>query len=308
MRVLITGSRGFVGTATKKYLAKVDSSIEVYDYDIMDGKDIRDKAQLYDFCRCNKIQRILHLAAISRFADADKLPRLAYETNVLGTKNVSEVAKELQIPVIYSSTGSVYMPISQEPPITEEFKVAGNSQYACSKLIGEKYIQQCNPYMILRYAHIYGVEKRGHGLVGGYWARIQRGLQPKLMGGTQSNDFCYEEDIAQANYLAITASWDKYNQIYNIGSGEELTAEKAGEIVCKVTGWTGGVEKVAGREVDAKRFIYDISKASSMLGYKPKFKFIDGITEMFKEEICQNAKQSTLSEQEATPDNSPTSA
>jgi nucleoside-diphosphate-sugar epimerase len=292
MNVLITGSKGFVGTATKKYIAKVDTSIKIYDYDIMDGLDIRNKQQLLIFCLDNKIDRILHLAAISRFADADRLPRLAYETNVLGTKNVAEVAKELQRPVIYSSTGSVYMPITQEPPITEEFKVAGNSQYACSKLIGEKYIRDCNPYMILRYAHIYGTEKRGHGLVGGYWARIQRGLQPKLMGGTQSNDFCYEEDIAQANYLAITATWDKYNQIYNIGSGEELTAEKAGEIVCKVTGWEGGVEKVAGREVDAKRFIYDISKASSMLGYKPKFKFVDGITEMFKEEICNKAKQS----------------
>lgn len=292
MNLMITGGLGFVGTATKKYITKTDPSILVFDYDIMQGYDIRNKAQLREFCLKYNIKRILHLAAISRFADADKDPKLAFETNVMGTKNVAEIAKELQIPIIYSSTGSCYMPITNEPPITEEFPVTGNSQYACSKLVGEKYIQNCNPYLILRYAHIYGIEKRGHGLVGGYWARIQRGLQPKLMGGAQSNDFVFEADIAQANYLAIAATWDKYNQIYNIGSGEELTAEKAGEIVCSVTGWEGGVEKVKAREVDPQRFIYNIDKASSMLGYKPKYKFIDGITEMFKEEICTRIKTS----------------
>jgi nucleoside-diphosphate-sugar epimerase len=122
-----------------------------------------------------------------------------------------------------------------------------------------------------------------HGLIGGYLDRIKRGLAPTLYGGKQSNDFTYIADVAQANYLALTAPWDKWNQVYNIGTGEELTAEQAGDLVCKITGWTGGVDKKEQREVDASRFVYDITKAKTMLGFEPQFTFEQGLEDMFKE-------------------------
>lgn len=281
MRILVTGGSGFVGSETIKLLEK--EGHEVFNYDLMKGYDIRDIDQFIDVCDEYEPDRVLHLAAIARFSDADRDPRLTFETNALGTRNVSEVCKELHIPLVYSSTGSVYMPITEEPPITEEFKATGNSQYACSKLMGEKFVIENTPYIILRYAHIYGKEKRGHGLIGGYWDRIRRGLQPQLYGGTQSNDFTYVKDIAQANLKALTAPWDKWNQIYNIGTGEELSAEKAGEIVCKATGWTGGVETIKSRESDPQRFVYDLTKAKVMLNYEPEYDFEKGIKEMFDE-------------------------
>lgn len=281
MRILVTGGSGFVGSETIKLLKEEGHSI--FNYDLMEGYDIRDIEQLFEVCEEFEPERVLHLAAIARFSDADRDPRLTFETNANGTKNVSEVCQELHIPLVYSSTGSVYMPITEEPPITEEFKATGNSQYACSKLMGEKFVIENTPYIILRYAHIYGKEKRGHGLIGGYWDRIRRGLQPQLYGGTQSNDFTYVKDIAQANLKALTAPWDKWNQIYNIGTGEELSAEKAGEIVCKATGWTGGVEVIKSRESDPQRFVYDLTKAKVMLGYKPEYDFEKGIKEMFDE-------------------------
>jgi len=281
IKVLCTGHLGFIGSETIRQLID-NPKIEYIGYDVLEGYDIRDFNQLRQFVELHKPNRILHLAAIARFADADNDPMLTFETNQIGTKNVVDVACLYHIPLVYASTGSVYMPITEEPPITEKFKVAGNSQYACSKLIGEKYVMRHSPYIILRYAHIYGKEKRGHGLIGGYWGRIKRGLKPTLYGGNQSNDFCYVADIAQANILALGASWDKWNQIYNIGTGEELTAKKAGELVCKVTGWEGGVEKVKGRIVDPSRFVYDITKAKTMLGYEPQYDFEKGLREMFK--------------------------
>lgn len=279
MKILITGNKGFVGSETQRLLEA--EGHEVIGYDLMDGMDIRDQQQFFDVCLTTRPDRVLHLAAIARFADADNDPKLTYETNQTGTKNVTEVCKQLHIPLVYSSTGSVYMPITEEPPITERFKVSGNSQYACSKLIGEKFVQEHTPYIILRYAHIYGKEKRGHGLIGGYWDRIRRGLQPMIYGGDQSNDFCYVKDIAQANLKALIAPWDKWNQIYNIGTGEELTAKSAGDMVCEITGWTGGVEQMGKREVDPGRFVYDITKAKTMLNYEPEWSFRDGLKEMF---------------------------
>lgn len=283
--VLITGHLGFVGTVTKKYFE--EKGLTVFGYDIMENhNDIRDINRLESFVVDNKIDRILHLAAIARFADADKDQLLADETNVQGTRNVALVAGKHRIPVVYASTGSVYMPISGVPPITEEFRAIGNSEYGTDKRKGELYIQKhAHPWIILRYAHLYGKEKRYHGLIGGFLARIEKGAAPTLYGGQQSNDFTYIKDVARANYLAITATWDKWNNIFNIGTGEEISAEDAGDLICKMTGYKGNIERKEMRGVDPIRFVFDCSKAERMLGFKAEFSFEKGLKDMFAEGV-----------------------
>ena len=282
MKILISGNLGFVGTATQQLLESADH--EVVGYDLMENKDIRDAQQFENFVLDNTPDKIIHLAAIARFSDADKDPLLAFETNVLGTKNVAMVAGKYHIPVVYASTGSVYMPIEQEGKITEEFPAKGNSVYGCTKFMGEEYIRKyAHPYIILRYAHLYGKEKRMHGLIGGFIERINRGLAPTLYGGKQSNDFTYILDVARANQKALTAPWDKWNQVYNIGTGEELTAEAAGKIVCDIAGYEGEIETKQGRTVDPEHFVYDTSKAETMLGFKAEYDFSSGLKDMFRD-------------------------
>jgi UDP-glucose 4-epimerase len=199
--------------------------------------------------------------------------------------NVSDVASKHHIPLVYASTGSVFMPIKEKPPITEEFKACGNSVYGCTKYIGELYVKQSTaPWIILRYAHLYGKEKRMHGLIGGFLDRINRGLAPTLYGGQQSNDFTYIWDVAEANRLAIETPWDKWNQIYNIGTGEELTAYDAGKAVCDAFGYTGEIELKEQRTVDPDRFVFDVSKAERMLGFKAKYSFRQGLEDMQSDE------------------------
>ena len=280
MRILITGDKGFVGTETVKLLEK--NKHEVIGYDLMDGYDIRDSRQLDAFVAEHKPDRILHLAAIARFADADANPKFASETNVFGTMNVATVAQNHHIPVVYSSTGSVYMPIiNTDKAIKEDWRGVGNSVYGCTKYAGETYIRENNPHIILRYAHLYGKEKRMHGLIGGFMDRINRGLAPTLYGGKQSNDFTYIKDIALANMKALIAPWDKWNQVYNIGTGEELSAEEAGKIVCEFAGWEGDTEIVEKRGVDPDRFWFDVSKAEIMLDFKAEYDFKSGLKDMF---------------------------
>lgn len=281
MKILVTGNLGFVGQETCKLL--MEHGHEVIGCDIMDGNDILYSTCLTAFMRPNTPDRILHLAAIARFADADNDPMLAHGTNVVGTQNVVSCAKHFHIPLVFSSTGSAIMPLDKyEPPYNEDIPARGNSVYGVTKALGEYIVRQHTPHIILRYAHIYGKEKRGHGLVGGFVDRIQRGIQPTLYGGRQTNDFTYVADIAQANLLALTAPWDKWNQTYHIGTGRELTAEEAGKAVCDVLGYTGEIEVKGGREVDPGRFCFDITKARTMLGYDPKYSFEDGLREMLK--------------------------
>lgn len=278
MKVLVTGGLGFVGQATIPQL-RSDHSWDTFD--VMRSQDIRDKAQLAAFVDATKPHRILHLAAIARFADADADPVKAFETNVLGTKNVAEVASERHIPLVYASTGSVYMPIKQKPPITEDFIACGNSVYGCTKYAGELYVRMSKaPWIILRYAHLYGAEKRFHGLIGGFLSRIDRGLAPTLYGGKQSNDFTYIKDVAAANLAALEAEWDKWNQVYNVGTGEELTTEAAAESICKVFGYVGKIDRVEQRTVDPDRFVFDCSKAERMLGFKARYTFQQGLEDM----------------------------
>lgn len=296
MKFLITGDKGFVGSETRRYIESLTETAqlpsftngvsrqlhEVIGFDIMDGFDIRDAQQLDDVVALEKPDRILHLAAIARFSDADKDPKLAFETNVMGTRNVVAVAKKYKIPLVYSSTGSVYMPITEKGAITESFAAKGNSVYGCTKYAGETYVATHNPHIILRYAHLYGKEKRMHGLIGGFVERISRGVAPTLYGGKQSNDFTYIRDIARANYLALSAPWDKWNQVYNIGTGEELSAKVAGEAICTALNWPKGkVEIKEQRSVDPDRFNFDVSKAERMLNFKAEYKFAAGLKEMF---------------------------
>ncbi len=278
MRVMITGNLGFVGSATTKLLP------DAFGFDIMHAQDIRDRKQLREAVFHVKPDRILHLAAIARFADADADPLLAHSTNVVGTQNVAEIASEFHIPLVYASTGSVYMPIKGVPPITEDFPACGNSIYGCTKYIGELHVRDSTaPWIILRYAHLYGHEKRMHGLIGGFLDRINRGLAPTLYGGKQSNDFTYISDVAAANLAALNAPWDKWGQIYNIGTGEELTTADAGNIVCQVFGYSGAVDRVEQRTVAPDRFVFDCSKAEHMLGFKARFNFRQGLEDMRNE-------------------------
>ena len=269
-----------MGSETAKLLT--DNGHEVLIHDLMDGNDVRDADQFDLTIKTLQPQRILHLAAIARFADADRDPRLAFETNVVGTANIAAIARKHHIPVVYSSTGSVYMPITDfTGTIKEDWPTKGNSVYGCTKYAGELYIRECNPYIILRYAHLYGKEKRMHGLIGGFVDRISRGLAPTLYGGKQSNDFTYIKDVAVANLKALTAPWDKWNQIYNIGTGEELTAADAGRLICDATGYTGEIEIKEARTVDPERFAFDCKKAEVMLGFKADYSFAAGLKDMF---------------------------
>jgi len=281
MKILITGNLGFIGTATQKMLEEM--GYDVIGYDVLEGKDIRDGNQLDAFINEAKPNRILHLAAIARFSEADRDPKLVFETNIVGTWNVARSATKHHIPVVYSSTGSAIMPLDEyEPPYNEEIPARGNSVYGTSKAIGELLIKEAKPYIILRYAHIYGKEKRYHGLVGGFLARIEKGMKPALYGGKQGNDFCYIDDIVQANMLALTTPFENWNEIYNVGTGEELTAEEAGKMVCEVFGYKGEIEKKIGRTVDPQRFVFDITKIKNRLGYNPKFSFRKGLEDMSK--------------------------
>jgi len=291
MKVVVTGGSGFVGSHTIKALEQ--KGYDVFNYDLKEGYDIRDINQLQGVI--NKGDKVLHLAAVARFDKSDNDPIFAFETNGMGSYNISSVCTQKDAErLVYSSTGSVYMPIEEEPPITERFKCRGNSLYGCSKYVGELYVQLFQRYVVLRYAHLYGEGKVGSGAVNTFISRMERGLKPILYGGKQSADFTYIKDIVNANILALET--ENVNQVYNIGSGEELPTERVFNILSELLGYNKGYERLPSRTVDSLRFVFDISKARKQLGYKPKYSFRKGMKDylltMKECIVCDNHKMS----------------
>lgn len=279
-RIVVTGSSGFIGGHTVKAL--LAKGYAVVGYDIANGFDLLDYRQL-----CNVIRRgdkVIHEAAIARFAEADANPLLTYRVNVQGTENVAKAcARNGAERLVYASTGSVYIPIEKEPPITEDFPVRGNSVYACSKCTAEKIVQEYStPWVILRYAHLYGEGKIGHGAIGGFIDKMNKGLAPVIYGGKQSNDFCFYKDVVQANLLALET--ENVNEAYNIGTGTELTTIKVFEIMRKFFKYDKEFEVKEGRIVDPPRFVYNISKARKLLGYNPQYSFEAGLKDWLGEQ------------------------
>lgn len=280
MKIIVTGGSGFIGSHTIKALR--EKGYNVFNYDIKEGYDIRDFDQLSSAIEPG--DKILHLAAIAKFDEADNNPLKAWTTNVEGTDCIARVGKHKKAErIIYGSTGSVYMPIEQEPPISEDFKVRGNSIYACTKLFGELAVKRSAlPYIILRYAHLYGEGKLGSGAIGGFISRMERGLAPVLYGGKQSSDFTYIKDIVQANILALES--DKLNETYNIGRGEELTTEDVFGQLRGFFNYDKEFERLPLRTFDPNRFVYDISKAKKLLNYSPKYSFKAGMKDWYNHE------------------------
>src|SRR3989344_344865 len=207
-KIIITGGSGFVGSNTIKTLK--EKGYEILNYDIKEGYDICNFEQV-----CSVIKegdKILHLAAIARFTDADDNPELAWSTNVDGTDVI---------------------------------------------------IRAKVPYIILRYAHLYGEGKLENGAIGGFISRMERGLAPILYGGKQSGDFTYVKDIVQANILALES--DKLNETYNIGTGQELNIEEVYNQLRQFFHYDKEFERMPLRNFDPNRFVYDISKAKKML-------------------------------------------
>lgn len=277
-RVVVTGSRGFVAHHTIPVLER--AGYEVVGFDLIDGQDI---------CRADDLRKVLqpgdkvlNLAAVSRFAHADKDPAEAYRVNVGGVAVLFQVAAEVRVErIVHASSGSVYMPVWQSP-ITEDHPVAGlNSHYSRSKALGEEMIGRFRvPYVVLRYSHLYGTHKWHGGLIDSFLERIARGAAPVLYGGKQSNDFCYILDVVRANFRALDTA--RLNERINIGTGEATTTDQAASIISELTGYKGPVEHQPLRGVDTAQFVLDKRRAWDVLRWAPQWPFKEGLTDMLK--------------------------
>lgn len=135
--ILITGHRGYIGSGLMKFLKELPYIGKIVGYDIEEGDDILDEIKLSHTMRSNKIDIVIHLAAISSVSACADDPKLSIKINAKGTQSVLNAMKVSGCEnIIYASTSSVYGD-SKYSPYREDQCLYPCSPYGISKLLGE---------------------------------------------------------------------------------------------------------------------------------------------------------------------------
>ena len=292
MKVIVTGANGFIGIHTIRSLLERGYKVTALDIKTEGLKEFADNKN----CEIKEMDiisenfknlirmgdKVLHLAAIAKFNAAKASPQRAVRVNVEGTLNIVQACIEKKAErLVYSSTGSVYS-LKAPVPIREDAPREPTNIYGLTKKMGEDWIMLHGnqlPYVILRYGYIFGKGK-DWGAIGAFLKRLSNNQQPIVFGGNQTNDFVYVKDVVQANMLALESTYT--NQAYNIGTGRATSIRDVCEYCIKASESSLKMKLEPARVFDYPIFVYDISKAGTLLCFEPKWNVLDGIADMVK--------------------------
>ena len=154
MRILVTGATGSIGKSLCPMLEN-----EGYQYWATNSKifDVTNTKMVNEIMNKISLDFIIHLAGYTNIDQAEDNPEIAYSVNQLGTKNIANIARKHNIPIVYVSTDNVFDGKSETPYKTTDATNPINV-YGKSKLAGEQeIIRATKKYYILRTSWLYGV-------------------------------------------------------------------------------------------------------------------------------------------------------
>lgn len=277
--VLITGSRGFIGSHLTEAL-ELHRDTTVVGYDLLDGLDVRDGDLFRRVCEEVQPSVIVHLAAYHPLSWGERSPLEDAHTNILGALNVLEHGGA---PVIYSSTGSVYGNLDTQP-VNEFAHTTPESFYGVSKYCAEQYFEHYaqkreGKSIIFRFSSVYG-PRRIEGPINQMLERTLQGEFVPVYGtGEITRDYTYIIDIVAALLMAINGVFP-WNETYNIGSGVETSVNQVVAAIREVTGENPAVQYLPERVGDITRNYFDIGKAQAC-GYLPRTPLKEGIEQLY---------------------------
>ena len=274
-KYLVTGGQGFIGQNVVKLTGGVS-------FDLASGLDIRD----IDALRANieQGQEIFHLAAKISVPESFENEREYFETNVIGLKNLVEIAKEKNNKIVFSSSAAVYGNTSFM--VNEDGKVGPLSPYASNKLEGENILKESGLNAVcLRYFNVYGPGQSSAyaGVITNFINKAKKGEDLIIFGdGNQVRDFVHVEDVARANLLAMKYLENTKDgfQIFNIGSGEEVTIRELAQMIIDLTGSKSKIVYAKPRQGDIYYSCADITKAKAKLDFSPKINLKKGLEDL----------------------------
>jgi len=299
MVYVITGGAGFIGSNLVEALVNKGERVVVID-DLSTGRleNIRpfmDKIEfvegsILDLELLNRIFKgadfVLHQAAIPSVPRSIADPIASNAVNITGTLNVLVAARNAGVKrVVYASSSSAYGDTPTMPKV-ETMPTKVMSPYALMKLTGETYCRLFSEIyeletVALRYFNVFGPrqdpDSQYSAVIPIFIKAILEGKPPKIFGdGTTSRDFCYIQNVVNANLLACTAE-GVAGDVFNIACGEQTTLTMLVEKINNILGKDIDAVHDAERPGDIKHSLADISKAKRLLGYEVEVPFDEGL-------------------------------
>ncbi len=305
--ILVIGGAGFIGSHVVDELLKEDvKNIIIFDNfcrgtrenieEALKDKRVRvfeiggdiQQTDILDLA-VKESQGVIHLAALW-LLQCYEFPRSAFDVNIRGTFNVLESCRNNKIErLVYSSSASVYGD-AVELPMTEEHPFNNRTFYGATKIAGEAMCRAFNeryglPYAGLRYMNVYGPRQDYKGtyiaVIMKILDRIDSGLSPIVYGdGSQSYDFIFVSDVAQANVKALKS--DASDKFYNVGSGISTSIKEICEMLLELTGSKLIIQyEPAGLTFVTNR-IGSTEAAEKDLGFKYKTELKEGLLKLIE--------------------------
>jgi len=296
---LITGGAGFIGSSIAERLSQQGRKVRILDnfstgkrdnLSSLQGKVDVIEGDVSDFSVCKRavsdVGYVLHQAALPSVPRSIKDPIASNMSNVVGTLNMLQAAKEAGVKrFVYASSSSVYGD-SEVLPKVETMNPAPLSPYAVSKLAGEYY---CRVFyqlygletVSLRYFNVFGLRQdptsQYAAVVPKFVTALLRGEAPQIYGdGEQTRDFTYIENVIDAN-LAGTEAPNCAGGVFNIACGLRITVNRLVELLGEFLGVRVPAAHIDRRAGDVRHSLADIDAARRGLGYEARISVEEGL-------------------------------
>lgn len=299
MKALITGGAGFIGSHLAELLVARGHEVLVVD-NLTSGRlenlkaiadnprfkfanvDIRDYSSLMPLF--GGVDWVFHLAGLADIVPSIEMPAQYYSTNVTGTFNVLECARQCAVKrFVYAASSSSYG-IPDVYPTPESAPIKPQYPYALTKHMGEELALHWAavyklPTVSLRLFNVFGTRSRTTGAYGAvfgvFLAQKLNGRPFTVVGdGAQTRDFTYVTDVAAAFLCA--AESNVTGEAMNVGSGSHYSVKQLVELL------GGEVEFIPKRPGEPDCTFADIGKIERLLGWKAHVSFSDGVHRMLE--------------------------
>lgn len=323
MRVFVTGAGGFIGSHLTERLVSAGHEVKalVY-YNAMNSREwldyinpeIRDKIDIVagDIRDLSFVKRamegcqgVFHLAALIGIPYSYVNPESYIDTNIKGTMNVLEAARELGVEkIIHTSTSEVYG-TALKLPIDENHPLQGQSPYSASKIAADQmaYAYACSfqlPVITVRPFNTFGPRQSVRAVIPTIITQMLSGKDNLKLGATSpTRDFSYVDDTV-SGFLAAFDSKDPalYGQVLNLGSCFEISVRQVAELIAAHFGRPLEIStdqiRLRPEKSEVERLWADNAKAKSRLGWQPVYEGLEGFKKALKKTIAWYSESENL--------------
>ncbi len=301
-KILILGGAGFIGSNLTELLINSGEEVIVFgkkesNYQNLNSifnkikiikGDFNDSQVIEKIFNKNKIDIVIHL--ISNIIPGTRLDIATNSTELISTMKLLDIMQKNKVNkiVFFSSGGAIYGKNGKSINHEDDQNNPINF-YGWIKLSIEKYIQMCRyaygiNYIILRPSNAYGKNQNiygNQGIVAVALGNLIQNKQIKIWGnGEIIRDYIYIDDLCRALLLLIQKN--KWNDIYNVGSGKGTSINKVLEIIKKTTSINFNIHYKEGRNIDVPINVLDVSKLKNNIRWDNLTDLEQGIKIMWK--------------------------